>query len=103
MLELGEVLFEAVGRAKTAADREIVSKYAASGLRHLFDPGKHGYKETSMAEKVKVLRAFTRCGVSIKLLAELYEIHHRTHDRRYVANDLREGLAAIVDHMLTQL
>lgn len=101
MLTLSEVIFTACNRATTKEAREVLNRFRASDLRHLFDPYKAGYKDTSIEEKARILRIFVRHGISMAVLHELYVRHHVALGRKDVAAVFTEGLARITDHLLT--
>jgi hypothetical protein len=101
MSDLVKLHEKAVENCSNSADREMLSLFFCKGAwRTLLDPFCEEWKNTSMDEKVAILRAFKHCGVDLQQIVLAYRDHYKEKGRKDIVQATESGLIHLLQHTL---
>ena len=69
-------------------------------LRTLFDPASQEWTETSMDEKVGILKKIVEAKVDLWVLILKYQERYSEQNRKDIANDALMGVSMLLQHVL---
>lgn len=69
-------------------------------LRTVFDPGSHEWNQTTMEEKIALIKKILENKLSIEFILAHYEMHYREEGRDDIARNAKRGLAHILQYAI---
>jgi len=69
-------------------------------LRSCLDPGSQEWSETSMEDRVEVLKKVIRAGNNLQKIFFDYKVTYKEMNKPHVVENLEEGLAKLLEYLL---